>query len=154
MGVEIERKFLLANDTWRLQILESKNIQQAYLKSDVNSSVRVRIYGEEGYINIKGAAKGNSRAEFEYTIPLQDAKDLLILCESGHIHKVRHKLVWEGHVWEIDEFQAANEGLILAEIELKAENEEFALPHWLGKEVSHETAFTNAVLANKPFNTW
>jgi adenylate cyclase len=102
MGLEIERKFLLANDSWRTEILESKNIQQAYLKSDVNSSVRVRIYGEEGFINIKGAAKGNTRAEFEYAIPLQDAEALLLLCESGHIHKVRHQLVWEGHIWEID----------------------------------------------------
>jgi len=119
MAIEIEHKFLLANDNWRSQTYKSIIIQQGYLTSAPTSSIRVRISGENAWLNIKSATIGNQRLEFEYKIPLADAEEMIAtLCEGPLVTKTRHYVKHDGHVWEIDEFLGENNGLIVAEIEL------------------------------------
>ncbi len=155
MAIEIEHKFLLANDHWRSQTYKSIIIQQGYLTSAPTSSIRVRISGENAWLNIKSATIGTQRLEFEYKIPLSDAEEIIAkLCEGPLITKTRHYVKHEGHIWEIDEFSGENDGLVVAEIELSNPDEKFTTPDWIGKEVTGDLKYYNNNLARHPYNTW
>lgn len=155
MGIEIERKFLLANDDWRQQVHTSIPFRQGYLQGSEKSSVRVRIQGEQSNLNIKGATLGIRRQEFEYPIPMEDASELLAtLCAEPIIEKTRHYVTAGKHTWEIDEFAGANQGLIVAEIELDHENEKFEAQDWLGEEVSGDERYYNSMLIKNPYKNW
>lgn len=155
MSVEIERKFLLKNDAWRTKVQTSNIIRQGYLAPLDTSSVRVRIEGDKANINIKSATIGISRLEYEYAIPMKDAIEMLEkLCPTPQIHKTRHCIPIAGHIWEIDEFYDDNEGLVVAEIELKHENEVFEKPEWIAEEVSHDARYYNVNLIKHPYKLW
>jgi len=154
MAIEIERKFLV-NDNWRsAPIQKSVVIKQAYLSSDPEKIVRIRTNGTVGFITIKGLNKGLSRLEFEYEIPLADANQIIDTLTSSSIQKIRHYITVQGKLWEVDEFLGDNEGLVVAEIELTSESEHFAIPDWLGEEVSADKRYANSSLFTKPFKTW
>jgi adenylate cyclase len=153
MALEIERKFLLLDERWRSQVNTSVIMRQGYLGGD-GVSVRVRIAGEQAWLNIKQARLGASRLEFEYPVPLHDAEELMALCRDGCIDKTRHYIAQDGFTWEIDEFHGANEGLLVAEIELDAVGQAFARPAWLGAEVTGQERYYNVALAQQPFSTW
>ena len=154
MGVEIERKFLLAGDAWR-GLGQTVLLRQGYLSSARERVVRVRIEGEQAMLTIKGANVGATRGEWEYPIPLADAVELLDgLCEQPLIEKVRHRIEHAGMVWEVDEFLGANAGLIVAEIELASEDQPFEKPEWIGVEVSGDARYYNANLIRHPFSQW
>lgn len=153
MGIEIERKFLVNSpplESWG----EGFDIKQGYLARGLNAMARVRVYGKKGFLTIKGQTKGISRQEFEYEIPLQEAEELLNLCEGGTIIKKRWKVHIEQHIWEIDVFAGENEGLIIAEIELNKVDEFFKTPSWLGVEVSDDPRYFNSALSRHPFKRW
>ncbi len=152
MAIEIERKFLVTGDAWRSA--EPVYYCQGYLNRDKARTVRVRIAGGQGFLTIKGPSQGASRSEFEYAIPLADARQLLALCEQPLIEKKRRKIPYEGFVWEVDEFLGDNLGLVVAEIELPSEDAEFARPQWLGQEVTQEARYFNSNLSKHPFNRW
>lgn len=155
MGLEIERKFLLKNDSWRDQVSSSTIMRQGYLAPLDTSSVRVRIEGDKANLNIKSATIGIRRTEYEYAIPLEDATEMLDqLCPKPQVHKTRYIVVVGSHVWEIDEFYDENQGLMVAELELADENEDFVKPDWVGEEVSDDPRYYNVNLANKPFKYW
>lgn len=154
MGLEIERKFLLKNENWRTAITKQTTIKQGYLNSHKERTVRIRIYGNQGIITIKGKVENIVRPEFEYEIPLEDAHAMLKLCEQPIIEKNRFEVVYDGKIWEIDEFSGNNQGLILAEIELNAADEKFGIPDWIGKEVSEDTRYYNSNLIAHPFENW
>ena len=156
MAKEIERKFLLADDSWRSEVIKSTLFRQGYLAGGVESSVRVRVEGDSANINIKSATLDISRLEYEYEIPLDDAGELLDnLCQKPIIEKTRHIVPADsGHKWEIDEFCGDNAGLIVAEIELGSEDELFAKPAWLGKEVSDDPRYYNVCLVKHPYKDW
>lgn len=155
MNMEIERKFLVAGD-FSADVYACKRIVQGYICTEPGKTVRVRIQDQDGFLTIKGPSdgKGMSRYEFEQAIPLEDAERLLLLCEPGVIDKVRHLARVGNHVWEIDVFHGANEGLVVAEIELGAEDESFAMPVWAGKEVTGDRRYYNSMLARHPFSEW
>jgi adenylate cyclase len=154
MGLEIERKFLVANDDWR-QGAQGVRMSQGYLCADAERVVRVRIEGERAVLTIKGKTVGISRAEWEYPIPVADARAMLDkLCEQPLIDKIRYRIPIEGLVWEVDEFFGDNAGLIVAEVELESEQQTFARPAWLGEEVSHDRRYANANLLKHPFSKW
>lgn len=155
MATEIERKFLVKGD-FLLEVASSQRIVQGYICSLPDRTVRIRIRGEEGFLTIKGASdeKGLRRYEFEQPIPLADAEELLKLCEPGTIDKVRHLITNGKHTWEVDVFHGANEGLILAEIELADEDEPFDKPAWLGNEVSGDRRYYNSMLTKQPYTEW
>ncbi len=156
MGTEIERKFLLAEgvgDSWRTGAT-SRRLVQGYLSRDPERTVRVRLDGDTAALTIKGKSAGATRAEFEYSIPAADAETLLKLCLPPLIDKVRHEVLHEGHRWEIDEFAGANSPLIVAELELASEDEAFAKPPWLGKEVTDDARYFNSKLAEQPYSEW
>ena len=154
MGIEIERKFLVVNDDYKLNA-KSAVFYQGYLSSTKEATVRVRIGGDQGFITVKGKSKGITRAEFEYPIPVDDAKTILdTMCGKSIIHKRRYITVYDGFTWEVDEFYDANQGLVIAEIELTSEEQPFAKPHWLGKEVSNDIRYYNSNLIKHPFKEW
>ena len=152
MAIEIERKFLIRGDGWRSA--PAIYFCQGYLNRDKNRTVRVRIAGEQATLTIKGVSQGISRLEFEYAIPLDDARALLTLCEQPLIEKYRRVVDYQGKRWEIDEFLGDNQGLIVAEIELESESEPFDLPDWVGREVSDDPRYFNASLSKYPFKDW
>ena len=153
MGQEIERKFLVIGDAWRTD--NGIHIRQGYLHSNVNGTVRVRTKGKRAYLTVKGGLIGITRMEFEYEIPLEDANDILDkLCQKPLIEKIRHEIHMDGFTWEIDEFLGENVGLVVAEIELEDEHQEFPRPDWLGKEVSQDARYLNANLVKNPFLKW
>ena len=155
MGVEIEKKFLLANDNWRKEVVKSIAFRQGYLVGGEKSSVRVRIEGDKSNLNIKGATLGVRRQEFEYPIPMDEAQELLsTLCDKPLIEKTRHYINDGDFVWEIDEFAGDNEGLLVAEVELKDENQPFNHHDWLGKEVSEDKRYYNSMLIKNPYKNW
>ncbi len=155
MATEIEHKFLVKDDSWRKQVFRSQPISQGYLASNEQCSVRVRISGDKALLNVKSATLGTSRLEFEYEVPLKDAREILEkLCSKPLIEKTRHCVRYGGHVWEIDVFEGANEGLVVAEVELSRDKEHFAHPQWLGEEVTHERRYYNAALAEHPYGEW
>lgn len=155
MGREIERKFLVTGDGWREAAVAAVPMRQGYLASDPACSVRVRIEGCEARLNIKSAELGVARLEFEYPIPVADAEQMLArLCTTPPVEKVRHRVPWGGHVWEVDVFEGANAGLVVAEIELSDPDEPFERPPWVGREVSDDPRYYNVTLARRPYRDW
>ncbi len=152
MALEIERKFLVVDDEWRAA--PAVYFCQGYLNRTKERTVRIRVAGERGYITIKGATTGASRAEFEYEIPLADAKQLLALCDGPLIEKYRRKISYEGMLWEVDEFLGDNQGLVVAEIELESESQPFSKPDWAGVEVTADARYYNSNLSVHPFSKW
>lgn len=155
MATEIERKFLVINNNWRTQVQRSESFRQGYLSNNPTASVRVRIENDQANLNIKGMTIGVSRPEYEYSIPLADAHELLnTLCQQPLIEKTRHYVEYAGKVWEIDEFHGDNQGLIVAEVELLSADEAISLPDWAGKDVSHEKRYYNVLLTQYPYRQW
>jgi adenylate cyclase len=155
---EIERKFLvdkykLMSDIRSINIIDKYQIEQGYLCKDDGITVRIRIQNIIGFITIKGKTKNISRDEYEFEIPLKDANDLLKMCDKTII-KERTVIEHFDKHWYVDIFDGENKGLVVAEIELKDENEEFSLPSWLLKEVSHDSRYYNSNLISDPFNNW
>ena len=154
MPSEIERKFLLASEDWRHSIRRSIPIRQGYL-AEGNASVRVRVSGDEANLNIKSMTLGVSRLEYEYTIPLDEAHEMLDrLCRRPLIEKTRHLVESAGRTWEIDEFDGDNAGLVVAELELGSEDEAYERPDWLGVEVSDDPRYYNVRLVQHPYRDW
>lgn len=161
MGVEIERKFLLAGDGWRERVERSERIAQGYLvgaaaikAGHARSSVRVRLSGDRAWLNIKSATLGIERHEFEYAIPPDDADHLLHELSDGVVEKVRHHVMVDGAHFEIDEFLGDNAGLVVAEIELPSADAAFPRPAWLGAEVSEQARYYNVNLIERPYVAW
>lgn len=155
MGIEIEHKFLVRDDRWRQRVERSVRMRQGYLTSDARCSVRVRVAGGQGFLNIKSGTLGIRRSEYEYPIPLAEAEEILdTLCEQPLLEKTRHFVRFGGHLWEIDEFEGDNAGLIVAEVELSRIDEPFDQPDWLGADVSHDICYYNSQLARHPYRTW
>lgn len=154
MAKEIERKYLVIGDEWRHDAV-GIIYRQGYLSTSKEHIVRVRTVANKGLLTIKGANIGAVRTEFEYEIPFDDAITILeTLCEKPLIEKMRHKIIHQGHIWEVDEFKGENIGLILAEIELLDENETFEKPEWIGEEVTDVPRFYNSNLVQNPFTKW
>lgn len=153
---EVERKFLVTDDSYKAEAFKKTQIFQGYLNSHQHRTVRVRIFGEQGFLTIKGKSNesGTTRFEWEKEIPLAEAKELLKLCEPGIIDKNRYEIKIGKHVVEVDEFFGENEGLIVAEIELDSETESYLKPDWLGKEVTGELKYYNAMLSKNPYSNW
>ena len=156
MGIEIERKFLVINDDFKKTSHKRKYIKQGFLNSNKNRVVRVRIIDEKGFLTIKGKTSnsGTTRYEWEKEITKKEAKILLEFCEKGTIDKLRYEVKVESHIFEIDEFFGDNEGLIIAEVELKTEDEVFAKPSWLGEEVTGNIKYYNSQLSKQPYKHW
>ena len=153
MPLEIERKFLVVSDDYR-SVAKSANIKQAYLSINDNIAIRIRIEGVQASINIKSKESEKVNHEFEYIIPMDEAQALIKMSPYLIIEKTRYVLEYSGKIWEVDNFHGDNEGLTVAEIELDEENEEFALPSWLGQEVTADLRYLNSSLAKKPFISW
>jgi adenylate cyclase len=148
MGVEIERKFLVNKEKWQsLEKPKGVYMRQGYLNDGVNCTVRVRETETEGFLTIKGRSEGIARAEFEYAIPKADAWQMLETLAKTQLEKTRYKIMVGQHIWEVDIFHGANDGLILAEIELEYSDEAFELPNWVEKEVSDDPRYYNSNLA-------
>ena len=153
MGMEIERKFLVKNDSWRPGAV-GETFCQGYCRGETGT-VRIRITGEKAFLTIKSRTEGISRREFEYPIPVADAKELLeIICAKPYIRKTRYLVEFAGKRWEVDVFEGDNFGLVMAEIELEHEDERFELPPWVGQEVSADPRYANSNLAVNPFSRW
>jgi adenylate cyclase len=152
MGVEIERKFLVNKELWQSLLKpEGKHYRQGYLLNSNDRVVRVRIAGEQGFLTIKGAAEGISRLEYEYEIPKSDAEEMLERFQPEGTEKIRYRIPEDsGLTWEVDQFLGANEGLVVAEIELKSEDQLFSKPEWLDQEVTHDERYSNSSLALNP----
>ena len=154
MAKEIERKFLVKPRDFDA-MAKGVEIRQGYLASSPTHSVRVRTYGDKAFVTIKGATKGSSRDEYEYEIPPSDAREILDhLCEVKPIDKVRYRIPFNGHTWEVDRFLGDNEGLLVAEVELKSENESVETPDWIDREVTGDPRYYNSNLSRHPFRTW
>ncbi|MFP7723766.1 CYTH domain-containing protein [Lysobacter sp. A3-1-A15] len=165
MAIEIERKFLVSGEGWRAAAHTAVPMAQGYLNDlaamdampgrvAMKASVRVRIAGGEAYLNLKSRELGHTRQEFDYPIPLADARDLLALCVGGLVDKVRHHVEVGGRVWEVDEFLGDNAGLVVAELELESADAAFERPDWLGREVTDSARYYNLALATRPFARW
>jgi adenylate cyclase len=161
MGIEIERKFLVMSDGWRGRVEKSVRMAQGYLNDLASvsegvqkASVRVRIAGDEAFLNLKSRELGHTRQEFDYAIPVADAEALLKLCVGCLIDKTRHYVRHAGFLWEIDEFAGANAGLIVAEIELPMADTAFDKPEWVGREVTDALRYYNLALAERPYAQW
>lgn len=156
MATEIERKFLVIDNGWRRDAGPAQRMRQGYLNgSGAQSSVRVRVQGEQAFLNIKSATLGIWRREYDYPIPLADAEEMLDqLCARPLIEKRRFEVECAGHVWEVDVFEGDNAGLIVAEIELDSEHEVFEKPAWAGDEVSHDPRYYNVSLVQHPYKDW
>jgi len=155
MATEIERKFLLRNDSWRSLCSHRIEIVQGYLANTERGSIRLRVSGNEANINIKSMTLGVTRKEYDYPIPADDARAMLEeLCLKPLIEKTRHYVEYNGHIWEIDEFHGANDGLIVAELEVEHEAEEFDPPPWLAEEVSDDPRYYNVCLLQHPYSHW
>lgn len=155
MGIEIERKFLVKKDKWAQVVKEERSLfRQGYILSDPQKTIRVRLTDTGAFLTIKGQTIGAARPEFEYNIPMEDARHMLDNFCISELSKIRYFVPHDGHTWEVDEFLGQNEGLIVAEIELSSEDEQFSLPDWVDKEVTSEKKYTNSNLAVKPFKSW
>ena len=154
--LEIERKFLVTSDAFKEEAFAQNRIKQGYLSSVPERTVRVRVKGNKGFLTIKGISNesGMSRFEWEKEIPVDEAEKLLLLCETGVIDKTRFEVKTGNHIIEIDAFYGENEGLVMAEIELKSETESFEKPIWLGNEVTNDKRYYNAYLSKNPFKNW
>ena len=154
MPVEIERKFLVDTIPTQ-QINRSKKVKQGYMVNDEHQVVRVRSMDSDHFLTIKSNTRGLSRLEFEYQIPQRDALDMFkYLCGPSIIEKTRHYIEFQGHTWEVDEFHGKNQGLVVAEIELKSEDEKFEIPGWVSCEVSHDPRYYNMNLMTNPYDNW
>lgn len=154
MAKEIERKFTVDTDKWKPGD-GGMRVRQGYLPISGRTTVRVRITGDDAWLTIKGENKGAVRSEFEYSIPLRDAHQILDeLCERPFIEKIRYAVNYAGATWEVDVFEKENAGLIIAEIELISENQEIELPPWVAAEVTHDPKYYNANLIKFPFKNW
>ncbi len=153
---EIERKFLVLSDDYKRFAKSRNRIAQGYLNSDPERTVRIRIRSEAGFLTIKGKSNetGMTRFEWETELSLTEAKPLMELCEPGVIDKIRYEVEFDGHLFEVDEFFGDNEGLVIAEIELRSEDEHFDKPDWLGDEVTADNRYYNSYLSKNPFKAW
>jgi adenylate cyclase len=155
MPIEIERKFLVRDESWRAKVESSSRILQGYLSLERHLTVRVRLRGDAAFLTLKGGTRGIRRSEFEYPIPRANAQAMLdTLAVAPPVDKVRHLIRVGGHLWELDVFAGENAGLVMAEIELGSEDEAFERPGWLGDEVSEDPRYYNANLARFPFRSW
>ncbi|HEX5121828.1 MAG TPA: CYTH domain-containing protein [Rhodanobacteraceae bacterium] len=156
MPVEIERKFLVTGDAWRRDVSKSEPMAQGYLAGPPasRSSVRVRIAGDEAWLNIKSVTLGVERDEYEYAIPLADAVRMLATLCGERVEKIRHHVTVGDHLFEVDEFLGENAGLVVAEIELLHADEPFERPAWLGREVTPLARYYNVNLASRPYSRW
>ena len=161
MPIEIERKFLVTSDAWRTAAHEVVPMAQGYITDQAamdsgaqRATVRVRVAGEQAFLNLKSREPGHTRQEFDYSIPPEDARALLALCVGGIIDKRRHYVTHAGHLWEVDEFLGDNAGLVVAEIELDSAEERFQHPDWLGAEVTDSLRYYNLALAARPYSQW
>ena len=154
--LEIERKFLVTGDGFRQQATSQTRIVQGFLNTDPERTVRVRIKGDKGFLTVKGPSNdsGTTRFEWETEITAAEATNLIDLCESGILEKVRFEVPWGDHLFEVDEFLDESKGLVLAEVELKHEDERFEKPNWLGEEVTGQVPYYNSQLSIKPFKEW
>ena len=153
MNKEIERKFLLKNDSWR-NLAKGTLYKQGYLTTHKDRTVRVRIIGNNAFLTIKGASMGPERLEFEYPLPINDAELLISLCEKPIIEKERYRIKMQDITWEIDDFYGENKGLVIAEVELKSADQLFIKPDWIGEEVTDDVRYFNANLVKNPFSKW
>jgi adenylate cyclase len=156
MNIEIERKFLVKNLSYKSESFEKKYIKQGYLNSDKHRTVRIRVSNNTGFITIKGKSNknGTSRFEWEKEIPITEAEELLLLCEPTIIEKTRYLIKVGDHIFEVDEFAGDNSGLVVAEIELNSEDEVFEKPNWLSKEVTGNLKYYNSSISKLPFINW
>ena len=153
MALEIERKFLVLGTPWKT-LPQGDLMRQGYLLASPERVVRVRVEGNQAKLTIKGAMQGIVRGEWEYAIPVNDANELLKLCEQPLIEKYRYRIPHEGMLWELDVFLGVNAGLVVAEIELESETQLFKKPEWVGEEVTYDTRYLNSNLIGAPFSTW
>ncbi|MFV0482689.1 MAG: CYTH domain-containing protein [Bacteroidales bacterium] len=154
MAIEIERVFLVKDDSWRSLSYNGKMYIQSYLHTEPGKSVRVRIVEDKAFLTIKGKPEGISRTEFEYEIPLVDAKQLMSMCNNAPVEKIRYNIKDGNLTWEIDEFIGENAGLVMAEVELPSEHTPYTHWEWLSEEVSYEAKYCNSSLYQMPFSKW
>ncbi|GHA70040.1 CYTH domain-containing protein [Cognatilysobacter bugurensis] len=161
MGIEIERKFRVTGDGWRAAARKVEPMAQGYLndlaamdRGAMKASVRVRIAGDGAWLNLKSRELGHTRQEFDYPIPVDDARALLALCVGGLVDKRRHYVDHGGRTWEVDEFFGDNVGLVVAELELESADAAFERPDWIGEEVTDQSRFYNLALSTRPFCEW
>ncbi len=154
--IEIERKFLVTSNEYKEEAHSQTQLKQGYLNSHPERTVRVRIKGDSAFMTIKGKSNdtGTSRFEWEKEIPVNEAESLMQLCEERIIEKVRYEVKVKNHIFEIDEFFGTNTGLVIAEVELTHENDDFERPHWLGKEVTGDECYYNSQLSKQPYTLW
>lgn len=154
MATEIERKFLVRSDEWKAGA-RGEPYRQGYLTTDTEASIRVRRAGDRAFLTVKGRRQGYSRLEFEYAIPVQEAEEMLeVLCRRPFIEKTRYRLEYAGKTWEVDVFEGANAGLVIAEVELSEPDEPITLPPWIGQEVTGDERYNNANLVACPYKGW
>jgi adenylate cyclase len=154
MGVEIERKFLV-NTTLLPELTDGHTIKQGYIQTVGLNTVRVRVSDDKAFLTLKSSGTGTTRLEFEYSVPLEDAEQMLEnLCKKPFIDKKRYLIEHEGHTWELDIFEGENKGLIVAEVELESEDEAFALPKWVKEEVTTDKRYANSNLIQNPYINW
>ncbi|MCP4408351.1 MAG: CYTH domain-containing protein [Gammaproteobacteria bacterium] len=155
MATEIERKFLVHSDQWKASLERQEDFLQGYLANNDSCSIRVRISGGKAKLNIKSSTLGISRSEYDYTIPIADGQELLQqLCGKPVIEKTRHYVKHGRHLWEVDVFEGENAGLVVAEIELGQEDEDFEKPDWAGQEVTEDARYYTASLQVNPYRNW
>lgn len=151
MGIEIERKFLVLDESWRDQVIASSALRQGYLSTSAKATVRIRIVDDEkAFLTLKGPTSGISRAEFEYEVPLADGRALLEMARPNVVEKRRHIVPCGGLTWEVDVFEGSHAGLVMAEVELERTDQAIDLPEWAGREVSHDDRYANASLSRNP----
>lgn len=155
MGKEIERKYLVDIETWnKLEKPPGTQFRQGYLLTDPDKTIRVRVTDTKGYLTIKGISEGASRLEFEYEIPVEEARELLDKFSISELSKIRYTIVYKNKTWEVDEFLGDNAGLFVAEIELQSEDEVFDLPEWVTREVTEDKKYYNSNLTINPYKNW
>lgn len=153
-NIEIERRFLLANDNWRQYAGEAQLLQQGYISVEKECTIRVRIIGENAWLTLKGYISDISRSEYEYPIPLADAQHMMATLCPFVLEKKRYRIDYQGSCFEVDEYFGENAPLVVAEIELESEQAAFARPDWLGAEITADGRFTNAYLSKNPYSRW
>lgn len=153
MGIEIERKFLVKGQPW-LKWGKGTLFKQGYACRGSQVTTRIRIAGNQGILTLKGETKGVQRAEFEYTIPIKDAEELIQLCEGGIIEKYRWTIPFQSLMWEVDVFLGLNQGLVVAEVELDTVEQDIEFPDWVGQEVSYDPRYFNGALSQTPWTEW
>lgn len=155
MGQEIERKFLVNHNKWQqIEKPIGNHFRQGYLFTEPNKTIRVRQTSEKGYLTIKGLSVGATRPEYEYEIPCNEATELLDNFAVSELSKIRYNIIFKGTLWEVDKFLGDNQGLIVAEIELKSEDEKFEIPDWIDREVTSEEKYYNSNLTQNPYKNW